>query len=64
MILGGNSFAAVAERLQNALWLLGGAPHHHRIDSLSAAFRNLNDTTEADLTRGAIESPHSHLERA
>ena len=51
VILGGESFVAVAEGLQNALWLLGGAPHHHRTDSLSAAFRNLNDTTEADLTR-------------
>ena len=49
MILGGKSFVALAEGLQNALWLLGGAPRQHRTDSLSAAFRNLNETAEADL---------------
>jgi hypothetical protein len=36
--------------LQNALWGLGGAPVEHRSDSLSAAFRNMNPQTEADLT--------------
>ena len=50
MILGGESFVALAEGLQNALWLLGGAPHQHRTDSLSAAFRNLDEAAEADLT--------------
>ena len=41
VILGGESFVALAEGLQNALWCLGGSPHQHRSDSLSAAFRNL-----------------------
>ena len=50
VILGGESFVALAEGLQNALWLLGGAPRQHRTDSLSAAFRNLDAAAEADLT--------------
>ena len=50
VILGGESFVALAEGLQNALWLLGGAPRQHRTDSLSAAFRNLDEAAEADLT--------------
>ncbi len=51
VILGGESFVALAEGLQNALWMLGGAPRQHRTDSLSAAFRNLDDAAQADLTR-------------
>ena len=39
VVLGGESFTALAEGLQNALWTLGGVPHDHRTDSLSAAFR-------------------------
>ena len=50
VVLGGESFTALATGLQNALWSLGGAPREHRSDSLSAAFRNLEDATEADLT--------------
>jgi hypothetical protein len=42
VILGGESYVALAEGLQNALWMLGGAPGEHRSDSLSAAFRNLD----------------------
>ena len=42
VILGGESYVALAEGLQNALWALGGAPLEHRSDSLSAAFRNLD----------------------
>src|SRR6516162_11131611 len=38
VVLGGESFVALAEGLQNALWALGGAPVEHRSDSLSAAF--------------------------
>lgn len=41
VVLGGESFVALAEGLQNALWALGGVPHEHRSDSLSAAFCNL-----------------------
>ncbi len=50
VVLGGESFTALATGLQNALWLLGGAPREHRSDSLSAAFRNIEDQTEEDLT--------------
>ena len=35
VVLGGESFVALAEGLQNALWALGGAPREHRSDSLS-----------------------------
>jgi hypothetical protein len=51
VILGGESFVALAEGLQNALWSLGGAPYEHRSDSLSAAFRNLDENARQDLTR-------------
>ena len=50
VILGGESFVALAKGLQNALWTLGGAPLQHRTDSLSAAFRNLDADAKADLT--------------
>ncbi len=50
VILGGESFVALAEGLQNTLWTLGGAPLQHRTDSLSAAFRNLDSDARADLT--------------
>lgn len=51
VVLGGESFVALAEGLQNALWALGGAPLEHRSDSLSAAFRNLERDAAADLTQ-------------
>ncbi len=50
VILGGESYVALAEGLQNALWAVGGAPTEHRSDSLSAAFRNLDADARADLT--------------
>lgn len=50
VILGGESYVALAEGLQNALWTLGGAPREHRSDSLSAAFRNLDQQARDDLT--------------
>jgi transposase InsO family protein len=50
VILGGESYVALAEGLQNALWALGGAPLQHRSDSLSAAFRNLDREAREDLT--------------
>ncbi len=40
-IRGGESFTALTEGLQEALWQLGGVPREHRTDSLSAAYRNL-----------------------
>ncbi len=79
VVLGGESFVALAEGLQNALWALGGAP---------AAFRNLEREAAADLTHryeqlcahygmtptrnnlgvahenGSIEGPHAHLKSA
>jgi len=51
IVLGGESFVALAEGLQNALWALGRAPLQHRSDSLSAAFRNLDDDARQDQTR-------------
>jgi hypothetical protein len=51
VVLGGESFVALAEGLQNALWALGGVPKEHRSDSLSAAFRNLVAEAQEDLTR-------------
>lgn len=50
VILGGESYVALAEGLQNALWAVGGAPREHRSDSLSAAFRNLDADARSDLT--------------
>ena len=50
VVLGGESFVALAEGLQDALWALGGVPKEHRTDSLSAAFRNLNRDAREDLT--------------
>ena len=51
VVPGGESFAALAEGLQDALWTLGGAPGEHRSDSLSAAFRNLSRDAAEDQTR-------------
>jgi hypothetical protein len=51
VVLGGESFVALAEGLQNALWALGAVPEQHRSDSLSAAFCNLNREAKEDLTR-------------
>ena len=51
VVLGGESFVALAQGLQNALWTLGGAPRDHRTDSLSAAFRNLDADATEDATR-------------
>ena len=50
VVLGGESFTALAEGLQGALWHLGGAPREHRTDSLSAAFCNLRKDEADDMT--------------
>jgi transposase InsO family protein len=55
VVLGGESFVALAEGLQNALWALGGVPEQHRSDSLSAAFCNLDREAQEDLTRRYAE---------
>ena len=57
VILGGESYVALAEGLQNALWALGGVPELHRTDSLSAAFNNLAE--EEELT-GRYEALCAH----
>jgi transposase InsO family protein len=50
VVLGGESYTALAEGLQEALWRLGGAPGEHRTDSLSAAFKNLKADEQEDQT--------------
>ncbi len=50
VILGGESYTALAEGLQEGLWRLGGSPVEHRTDSLSAAFKNLIQDAQDDLT--------------
>jgi len=50
IIRSGESFQALSEGLQEALYHLGGAPHEHRTDSLSAAFKNLSAEAKKDLT--------------
>jgi hypothetical protein len=51
VIQGGESFIALSEGLQNALFLSGGVPQQHRTDSLSAAYRNLGGKAPKSLTR-------------
>jgi len=51
VILGGESYTALAEGLQEALWRLGGSPLEHRTDSLSAAFKNLAQEAKEDFTQ-------------
>jgi len=60
VILGGESFTALSEGLQNALWRLGGAPGEHRTDSLSAAFKNLSKDAKQDATRRYDELIHHY----
>lgn len=45
-VQGGESFTALTEGLQEALWQLGGVPREHRTDRLSAAYRNLGPTED------------------
>jgi hypothetical protein len=49
IILGGESYSALADGLQSALALAGGSPVEHRTDSLSAAF--INSVEEQKLTQ-------------
>lgn len=51
VVLGGESFTALAAGLAAALTALGGAPAEHRTDSLSAAFCNVARAEAEDLTR-------------
>jgi hypothetical protein len=47
VIQGGESFTALTEGLQEALWQLGAVPQTHRTDRLSAAYRNLAEDDDA-----------------
>ena len=50
------SFEALSDGLQNALWELGGAPCRHRSDSLTAAVNNLSAKREFQSRyRGLLE---------
>jgi hypothetical protein len=51
VVLGGESYTALAEGLQEALWRLGGVPAEHRTDSLSAAFKNISRHESEDITK-------------
>lgn len=51
VVQGGESFTALSQGLQHALWSLGGVPLEHRTDSLSAAFKNLNGQAKDDMTQ-------------
>jgi transposase InsO family protein len=50
VVLGGESYPALAEGLTQALEQLGGVPVEHRTDSLSAAFKNLDAQACSDIT--------------
>lgn len=50
VVLGGESYTALAEGLCEALERLGGVPGEHRTDSLSAAFKNLDRQAQCDIT--------------
>lgn len=60
IIQGGESFIALSEGLQNALFACGGAPKQHRTDSLSAAYRNLGGVRNKPLTRLYDELCHHY----
>lgn len=64
VVLGGESYAALSEGFQNALWQLGGVPETHRTDSLSAAFKNLQISTQEDITKAYNEMLTSYGIRA
>jgi len=55
VVLGGESFSALSEGLQNALWLSGGTPETHRTDSLSAAYKNCSDKRKEEFTKDYTE---------
>ena len=57
----GESFTALTEGLQEALWQLGGVPRSHRTDRLSAAYRNLQRTDD-EAAAYAASAEHYGLE--
>lgn len=54
VVEGGESFEALSLGLQNALWQAGGCPREHRTDSLSAAFRNLQEEDDFTVRYAAL----------
>lgn len=50
VILGGESYTALAEGMQNAFWAIGGVTKTHRTDSLSAAYKNCSDKAKEEFT--------------
>jgi hypothetical protein len=46
----GETFEALAEGLEKALWQIGGVPQQHRTDHLSAAVRHLPKTEQEEWT--------------
>lgn len=50
VVQGGESYPALAEGMQNALWSIGGITETHRTDSLSAAYKNCSDKTKEEFT--------------
>jgi len=48
------SFEALSEGLQNALWELGGVPQQHRSDRMSTAVNNMSDAKEFTLRYEAL----------
>jgi len=50
VVLGGESFPALAGGLRRALEQLGGVPREHRSDSLSAAYKNLSAEAQKDFS--------------
>ncbi len=54
VVEGGESFEALSKGLQNALWQAGGVPREHRTDSLSAAFKNLQEKEDFTVRYSAL----------
>lgn len=54
VVLGGESYMALASGIQNALWAIGGVPEEHRTDSLSAAFNNLAEEEQLTTRYAAL----------
>ncbi len=55
VIIGGESYTALAEGMQEALHSVKGSTKTHRTDSLSAAYKNLSDKDKEDFTRAYKE---------
>lgn len=51
VVLGGESFTALSECLQNSVYSAGGVTETHRTDSLSAAYKNLPDKSKEEFTK-------------